>query len=102
VTSRSDEPRLLALRSEVGYTSIPTKALPHEPEAISESEQRAMSSAAHVRARQRRLAAFTETRRVIDLALDSFVATVGTSIGRDVHDRVRTVRRAADALGRQL
>ena len=102
MTSRSDEPRLLALRSEVGYTSIPTKALPHEPEAITESEQRALTVDAHRRDRARKVAAFVEARSTINGALDAFLAAIGTTTGRDMQARVRTVRRGVDALGRQL
>jgi hypothetical protein len=54
--SRADEPRLLAARSERGYTSRVAEALPSEPEAVGELEQQTQTLAARRRwaAEQRR------------------------------------------------
>jgi hypothetical protein len=97
-----DQPRLLALHSEHGYTSNPGDALPDEPEAIGEAAQRRQTAAAHRRAQDRAFAAYAETRAAIDLVLDSFVASLGSSAGHGVINGVRAVRRSVVALERRL
>jgi hypothetical protein len=66
-----DEVRLLHRRSQVGYTSNPATAMPNEPEAISAADQQQLTELAHRRDRQRRLAAWQQTRATIDAALMS-------------------------------
>lgn len=41
--AQQEPPRLLAQRSEYGYTSQDFLAVPHEPEAVSSEEQQAIS-----------------------------------------------------------
>jgi hypothetical protein len=62
--------RLLALRSELGYTDRPDRALPEEPEAVSAAEQRELTAQA-ARAASERYRVEWERRRIeIVVALD--------------------------------
>jgi hypothetical protein len=94
-----DEVRLLATRSEHGYTDDPTKALSNEPEAVPADEQARQTAAAHRRDRQRRVDAYESMRAVVLPALDEFVGVV-----RDppAERAVRAVRRTLDAVERRL
>lgn len=62
--------RLLARRSELGYTTNPTLALTHEPEAITETQQDEITRNAHEHVHDRRRAelqrALEHTRRLAD------------------------------------
>jgi hypothetical protein len=95
-----DPVRLLAARSEHGYTDNRFMALPDEPEAVSPAEQRRLTQLAHRRDHERRVAIFTITSGAINKALDTFVASVGTD--PRLADRVRSVRRTTQALGREV
>jgi hypothetical protein len=96
------EPRFLAVDPARNYTTIPQRSVHGEGECVSEFEQRALTDDAHRRDRARKVAAFVEARSTINSALDTFLTAIGATTERDAQDRVRTVRRAADALGRQL
>jgi hypothetical protein len=95
------KPRLLASRSERGYTSSDYEAMRTEPEAVSEQEQRDMTAAVH-RAEQERLRReWSRTEGAIGHELDHFVHS-GANIDGQVFSGVRAVRRAARAVGRKV
>jgi hypothetical protein len=95
-----DPPRLLAIRSELGYTDRIDKAMREEPEAVSRHEQDVISQRARRDWLDRRRTAWKDARATIDEALDTFAATVGTD--RALQHSLRGVRRSVDALGRQV
>jgi hypothetical protein len=95
-----DPPRLLAIRSELGYTDRIDKAMREEPEAVSRHEQDVISTRARRDWLDRRRVAWREARAVIDEALDTFSSTIGTD--RELQHSLRGVRRSVDALGRQV
>ena len=79
---RAHEPRLLAARSEHGYTSNPAKALPGEPEAIPTTDL------AHYtrQGRERDQARATNTTTQLRQQLDTITETAnrqGININRD-------------------
>jgi hypothetical protein len=57
-----DPPRLLASRSELGYTGSAIRALPGEPEAVAEHVQQRLTDEAHASARRRSRDARIRTR----------------------------------------
>jgi hypothetical protein len=95
-----DAPRLLHRQSEHGYTDLPHRSLPAEPEAVPASYQRRITEQAHRREQARLAAAWVETAEVIDTALDGFAAVAGND--RAIQREVSAVRRSADRLGRRV
>lgn len=95
-----DEVRLLAKRSELGYTDLAHKAMRDEPEAVSAHEQDVLSTRARRDWLDRRRVAWQEARTQIDSALDGFAAVVGTD--RALQHAVRGVRRSIDAVGKRV
>ena len=95
-----DEVRLLAQRSELGYTDLPHKAMREEPEAVSAHEQDVLSTRARREWLDRRRVAWREARATIDTALDGFAAVVGTD--RALQHAVRGVRRSVEAVGKRV
>jgi hypothetical protein len=95
-----DRPRLLARRSEHGYTDRPALALPLEPEAIDEETQRRQTLSARRREQARLRAAFDETSAKINGSLDELSSRVALPPG--ARSGVRAVRRSTAALGRRL
>jgi hypothetical protein len=65
----TERPRLLARRSEHGYTDRPHAALPHEPEAVDAVTQKRITDRAHRRADDRQRAAWREASAQIADAL---------------------------------
>jgi hypothetical protein len=100
VSDGCDEPRLLHVRSELGYTHDPRHAVVDEPEAVSADEQRRQTQIAHRRERQRRLDAFIVLRDVVIPALDVFAGVV--AYDRAVLREVRLIRRGVEAVSRQI
>jgi hypothetical protein len=100
VAGVGDRPRLLASRSEQGYTSSAIEALPAEPEAVSEEEQAALTRAVRNAERERLLREWRQTRATINGELDRLSAAVSLDHGQ--RSGVRAVRRSTDALGRRL
>jgi hypothetical protein len=96
-----DRPRLLAARSEYGYTDRPDRSLRDEPEAVAAYVQDTFTAAAHRRARERQVEAFTSASSVINGALDTFLSAVGGGNPR-LTSSVRAIRRSTDALGRRV
>ena len=97
---KQDPPRLLAQRSELGYTDRVDRALRDEPEAISVDEQVQQVEVARRHARQRRVDAFQTMRSTVVGALDEFVCAVGPQGGVD--SGVRSLRRGVEQLGQKL
>jgi hypothetical protein len=95
-----DAPRLLAQRSEHGYTDRLDLALHDEPEAIRADEQEQQTQAAHRRDRQRRLEAFVALRDVVFVATDDFLDVVGPAGG--IGSNVRAIRRSVALLEQRV
>jgi hypothetical protein len=97
---RSQRPRLLAQRSEYGYTGSALDAMPGEPEAISEEEQASITRAVRNAERERLLREWRRTSATINDSLDRLCNAV--SLDPRQRSGVRAVRRSTDALGRRL
>lgn len=95
-----DRPRLLAQRSEQGYTSSAIESLPGEPEAVSEQEQASITRAARQAERERLLGEWRQASATINGALDRLLAAASLDPG--ARSGVRAIRRSTDALGRRL
>ena len=94
----SDPPRLLALRSELGYTDRPDRALPDEPEAVSSAAQRQIT---HDAAHQRELverALWIDARESIRAKLD---ALSGSSFDSS-RSELRSILRLVERVDRQI
>jgi hypothetical protein len=100
VADVGDRPRLLASRSEQGYTSSAIEALPAEPEAVSEEEQASITRAVRQGEQERLRREWRRTRATINGELDRLSAAVSLDPG--ARSGVRAVRRSTDALGRRL
>lgn len=92
--------RLLAIRSEVGYTHVPALALRDEPEAVDEQTQIELTRQARRRAAHRLRDDWVRTRLVIASALAEF--KTGASFDRQVADDVRAVERAVERTDRHV
>jgi hypothetical protein len=97
---RSDRPRLLAQRSELGYTGSTYEALRGEPESITASELERMTRAVRDAEHERLLSEWRRTRTTINGELDRLSAAVSLDPG--ARSGVRAIRRSTDALGRKL
>jgi len=86
-------PRLLAAKSEHGYTDDPGKALPEEPEAISAAEQRSLTRDADRRAQARRLADWEACRATISRELKTMSTLYALLDAPDVSGDLRAMRR---------
>jgi hypothetical protein len=95
-----DKPRLLASRSEIGYTASTYEALRAEPEAVSEEEQRNLTRAVRDAEHERLLREWRRTSTTINGELDRLSAAVSLDHGQ--RSGIRAVRRSTDALGRRL
>jgi hypothetical protein len=90
----ADVVRLLALRSELGYTDRIDRALPDEPEAVSADDQRRLTrDARHVER-----ALFVEARDSMRAAL---TLLSGASFKRIEND-VRLISRTLDRMDRRV
>lgn len=92
-----DSPRLLALRSEIGYVERSELALPDEPEAVSSAEQRYLTRQAERTQRERERATWRSARGAIDDALTSLQ---GASFASSQHD-IRAIRRLVERIDRR-
>jgi hypothetical protein len=91
--------RLLARRSELGYTNRPAQALPLEPEAVPAAVQRRLSEEAKQRSRARDRAEWVAARARLQLELDYVRARPWS---RTVRDDLRALQRLLDRLDRLL
>jgi hypothetical protein len=96
VSDGGDEPRLLHVRSELGYTPDTHHSLRDEPEAVSADEQRRQTQSARLRERRRRLEALVTLRD----ALEAFASIVATD--RVVLREVHVIRRGVERVSQQI
>jgi hypothetical protein len=94
----TEPPRLLAARSEHGYTSRIAEALPVEPEAVSAQTQTFLTSTARQHATRTRRHAWLEQRRRLEADLAELAGTFGPLIT----DELRGLRRGIDRLHSKL
>jgi hypothetical protein len=95
----SESVRLLAAKSEHGYTDDPTKALVDEPEAVSPSYQRYLTREAERRRRVVLLEVWIGCRRRIDEELSVLAAT---KFDVDVTGDIRAMRGTLERADRRL
>lgn len=93
------ELRLLHVRSEHGYTANLNDAMEHEPEAVSEAEQRYQTRQARRRATDRELHRFRELRRQLE---QGFAELRGLRVDCDLDSDVRVMQRQLDKIGRRI
>lgn len=98
--SSADALRLLDVRSERAYTDRLDHAMLDEPEAVTESEQLALSRRARLDWVERRRRAWVDCARAIDVALTSFSAVIGSD--RALQREVHVLRRGCERVSRQL
>lgn len=94
-----DGPRLLHKRSQHGYTSLPSRALFKEPEAISVHAQQALAAAAARTAREQQLAEWEQARQEIARRLDWLFSQ---RLQRDVRQQLRSTRYQLDQLDAKM
>lgn len=100
MSRRTDEPRLLAQRSELGYVRFGGQALAGEPEAVDEATQERFALAAR-RARDEQLrAAWALAHGQIDSALRTF-EEAGRPDSRTLSD-ARAIERTAARIDKRL
>jgi hypothetical protein len=89
----ADDPRLLPRRSELGYVEHPARAMFGEPEAVGESDQRAISVEARARFAETRAdeLARADSKRWLDRLRK--VEMRARSKNVDVHRHVIEIRR---------
>jgi hypothetical protein len=94
----TDAARLLHVRSELGYTDRPSRALPHEPEAVSAGEQRRLTADAHDRASEREREAWRHFREIVMPEL----AEVTRQLDRQLAHDLRAIARQFERIDRKL
>ena len=94
-----DSPRLLARRSQYGYTDDPAFALVSEPEAVSASAQAEITAASQRRERQGVLDEWRERRQVIVREIEWLQSQ---RFQRDVRSTIRALQRQVDKLDVRL
>jgi hypothetical protein len=94
----ADAARLLHVRSELGYTDRPSRALPHEPEAVSSAEQRRLTAESWERAAEREREAWRRFREIMlpELAL------LGKALERNFASDLRALERQFERIERRL
>jgi hypothetical protein len=97
-----DTPRLLASRSEQGYTTSAFESMHDEPEAITADEQKRMTAAVHHAEAERLRQEWKRTEQAVDGELDRFVNDSGVHVTQRVFSGVRAVKRAARAVGARV
>lgn len=99
MSAAPEAPRLLARRSELGYTDRLGLALPDEPEAVPASYQRRLVVAASQAERARKLEEWEAATIPFRLALR---ALKDTPLGRERHSDLRVIARVIDRVDREL
>lgn len=94
-----DRVRLLAARSEWGYTDNRFKAMRDEPEAVSRQEQERQTQLARRRERQHRLDAWRPARSLISAGIVSFQSAADPQSRSDLRLIERAVRKIDARLG---
>jgi hypothetical protein len=92
----SDEPRLLHMRSQYGYTQRPSEAMIGEPEAVSADTQRRLTRDAARAQDERDRELFREAAEHVDVLLARLEERAG------MRSQIRAVRRQLEELGRKL
>jgi hypothetical protein len=87
------DPRLLALHSEIGYVDRLDRALPDEPEAVSESEQTTLTQRALRDKAKRERESWIDARDTMRAALATLDVPAYALIARDVRALRRTIER---------
>jgi hypothetical protein len=93
-----DPARLLAVRSELGYTDRPDRAMPDEPEAVPASYQRSLTRDAETQRRTRERAAWVDAR---DSIRDTLASLSGPSFERS-RSELRAILRLVERVDKQL
>jgi hypothetical protein len=93
-----DTARLLHVRSEMGYTDRPSRALPQEPEAVSSSEQRRLTCEAKTRATQREREAWYRFSAIVAPEL----LELNLALDRGLASDLRALARMMERIGRKL
>lgn len=88
-----DAPRLLAVRSELGYTDRPDRALTDEPEAVSSAYQRYLTREVERRRIDCERAAWLDARDTIRLKLSALTGTTFDTSRNDLRALLRLVER---------
>jgi hypothetical protein len=91
-----DRPRFLHRDPGRGYTDSPYLAARHEPECVSEEEQRELTARAHRRWQQEQARAWGQAASEIGRAIETFVAE-GHPAGQLLNDVKRIQRAVARA-----
>jgi hypothetical protein len=94
----TDAARLLHVRSELGYTDRPSRALPLEPEAVSSAEQRRLTDDSKRRATQREQDAY---RRFIGVVVPE-LRELAVALDRSFSSDIRLLSRQVERIGRKL
>jgi hypothetical protein len=92
----ADAVRLLALRSEIGYTERIDRALPDEPEAVSAAEQRYQTRQSARQRVERDRAQWTHARAEIVAYVEDLHVEI------DVDAELRAIVRACERIDRKL
>jgi len=93
-----DSPRLLARRSELGYTDRLETAVRDEPEAVDASTQARLTRQAGQKADQKRRQAWIDARQRIVGELEVLRSTFGPTVSNEL----RNMRRELDRLDSKL
>jgi hypothetical protein len=95
-----DAPRLLAVRSELGYTDRPDRAMQDEPEAVSKLEQRAITEQSHRSHAQLERAAWVDTRDTIRAKLATLTGSSFDSSRSELRAILRLLERVDKTVAR--
>jgi hypothetical protein len=94
---RDDEPRFIA--RVAGYVDHPARALPGEPEAVTEAEQMTITADAHRAAEDRDRAEWAESRDRLRRELDWLYSR---RFRADVGAQLRALQRQVDRLDERI
>ncbi len=94
-----DEVRLLARRSEAGYTSDPTRALRDAGEAVPLDTQLELTARSHRTARQTQIEEWARRKAAMQREIDWLQSQ---RFVRDVRSPVRALQRQLDSVDKRL
>ena len=97
--SQPDPTRWLHKHSELGYTSDPRQALPHEPPALNPSDLEDITARTQRRRRQDQIAAWKQERAQLEQSLDRLYAQ---RLGHDITTQLRALQRQLDRIDIRL
>lgn len=95
MTPLGDDPRFLARRSELGYTSRASLAVVGEPEAVSADEQRELTAQRRRAAHEAQVAEWQEHRASLQRSIDWLHSQ---RFRRDVRSSLRALERQVEQL----